>query len=396
MPISCPFTGGRRQVTVQRVVHSITFVALGGLRRGAVAELVRKDASVAATRHEEVLLVALRGDGLETPLHEAIRVHIVENAATRLARRLRSRSRGAARVLEAIGACPAIRRAIRTSTAVVSHGGLEASLAAVLPGNARTTFRMHNFQKSTGPDARSYTAGERTVFFVADRLAVLRSDVVVAVSQRLADQVERGTGRRPSVRHNGLPSSLWEDAGTAADRDIDVLFVGRLVREKGVEQLPDLAACLGPGENLVIAGQGPLQKQLSTAFAHNTQVTMLGEVAPPDVARLMRRAKVLVVPSVDEPFGMVVLEGMAAGAAVLASNVGGIPEIVNDGVDGILVAPGNNSQWRAALRSLLETPGRREALAARASVSSRRFDERRTLAALHEAYWGRPHTAVDA
>jgi glycosyltransferase involved in cell wall biosynthesis len=87
-----------------------------------------------------------------------------------------------------------------------------------------------------------------------------------------------------------------------------------------------------------------------------------------------RRATLAVVPSLwPEPFGMVAMEALAAGTPVVASRVGGLPEIVRDGVDGVLVGPGDPAALAATVRELLEDDARREAMAASARSGASRF-----------------------
>lgn len=367
------------------MTRRITFVALGGLRRGAVATLARRDALFAAEAGWNVTFVALAGR--EEPVHFPAGVRLVRVAGplTAAAHRVRRRSPGAARLLDVLAAVPAVRAATRRDDVVVSHGGLEAALAASSGGRARTVFRMHNFQAALAGTARSYRRGERWLFRAADARAVRRSTEVVAVSATLADQVARVTGRRPAVRINGIPERA---VTSSAERDIAVLYVGRLVREKGVDLLPALVGDLPSDQPVVIAGQGVLRGELEREFAGDHGVEFVGEVPPAVVANLMGRAELVVVPSRDEPYGMVVVEALAAGACVLASRVGGIPEIMADGEGGRLLPVGDVPAWRSEIRRLLEDPEQRQDLVRRADRTAERHAERTTLPALHEVYAG--------
>jgi glycosyltransferase involved in cell wall biosynthesis len=126
------------------------------------------------------------------------------------------------------------------------------------------------------------------------------------------------------------------------------LFVGRLDRQKGVDilyealrRLPERAFALVVGAAVVAHRGGPV------ATPPNARVT--GWLARERIAVLCRAADVLVVPSRWEGFGLVALEAMRCGCAVVASRTGGLPEVVDDGVSGLLFEPGDASQLAALL-----------------------------------------------
>lgn len=151
----------------------------------------------------------------------------------------------------------------------------------------------------------------------------------------------------------------------------EVLFVGRLSPEKGVLQLVDAAQ----GMKLVLAGDGPLRGRLPNA---------LGFVPHERLGPLYRRAAVVACPSLREGFGVVCLEAMANGAAVVASAVGGLLDLVVDGETGLLVPPGDVPALRAALQRLLGDPQLRRRLgaAARARAAAEFSWERATWSTL--------------
>jgi glycosyltransferase involved in cell wall biosynthesis len=150
-------------------------------------------------------------------------------------------------------------------------------------------------------------------------------------------------------------------------------FVGRIEPRKGVLDLIAAAPAIragSPGAEVVIVGDDPWD-----AFPD-----YLAQVrAAPDVVHvpwhenapgLMRHFDVLVAPSHQEPFGTVISEAMAVGTPVVATRVGGLAEIVDDGVTGLLVEPGEPDALAAAV---LEVLGRRDAMSAAARQAARRF-----------------------
>lgn len=205
------------------------------------------------------------------------------------------------------------------------------------------------------------------------------ADVVVAVSEAVAEnllRVER-VARPEQVRV--IPNGVDLDRFRAAPLPrgdggpLRVLAVGRRVRQKGFDVLVD---ALPPGVRLRVAGAGPEGR------AH-PQVEWLGHVA--DVAPLYAEADVVVVPSRWEGFGLVAAEAMASGCVVVASDVGGLPEVVGDA--GVLVPPGDVATLRTSLEQLAGDPGLRTRLATagRARALSR-FDVGRCVTAYEALY----------
>ncbi len=162
-----------------------------------------------------------------------------------------------------------------------------------------------------------------------------------------------------------------------------VLFVGRITPHKGVDRL---IAALPPGVPLRIAGSTghdprPPERDypaLLRELAEDRDVEFLGPVPDDDLPRLYRRAAVLVLPSVErtcygrairvsELLGLVVLEAMASGTPVICSRLGGLPEIVEHGVTGYLVAPGDVAELRERIAEVTANP----ALAARLGRNAR-------------------------
>jgi glycosyltransferase involved in cell wall biosynthesis len=166
----------------------------------------------------------------------------------------------------------------------------------------------------------------------------------------------------------------------APRRDIEVLFLGRLVEVKGAGTLID-AIGLVPGVTLVIAGEGPLDAELRACAAPlGDRVRFAGAVHGEAKRDLLARAAVLAVPSVvlpggrTEGFPVVVLEGMASGCAVVASDVGGIGEVLRDGWNGFLSKPGDPTALADRIHWILRHPPLRDAIGERAAQSAAAFD----------------------
>jgi glycosyltransferase involved in cell wall biosynthesis len=183
----------------------------------------------------------------------------------------------------------------------------------------------------------------------APRLAgalLRRARVVIAVSEQLAEAARRAGARDVRLIPNGveIPAEVGEEADPP-----EVLFAGRLAPEKGIRELVEATR----GLNLVVAGDGPLRSLVPDA---------LGFVPHAEIGRLLSRAAVVVLPSHREGLPMVLLEAMAHGRAVVATPVGGIRSLVEDGVTGLLVPAGDANALRAAIERLLADPELRRRL----------------------------------
>ena len=143
-----------------------------------------------------------------------------------------------------------------------------------------------------------------------------------------------------------------------------------------------------PDVMLELAGEGPLEPELRAAVARlelGGAVTFLGHVAPP--TPVYERAEIVVVPSFGEGFGMVALEAMERGRAVIASDVGGLPEIVAAGETGLIVPPGDASGLAAAIVELAGDPARAAALGAAGRARAlAEFSQERCTARTEELY----------
>lgn len=158
-----------------------------------------------------------------------------------------------------------------------------------------------------------------------------------------------------------------------------ILSVARLARYKGVDLLTmAFAKLLDQGHNihLVICGydhmHGGLNKFIQDLGLEN-HVYLTGQIPHSQVTQLLQECLFMVLPSREEPFGIAVVEAMACGKAVVATKAGGIPEIVRDGIDGILVPPNNVDALTKGLKQLLENNVLRERLGQSAKERSQEF-----------------------
>lgn len=210
---------------------------------------------------------------------------------------------------------------------------------------------------------------------VVPALTLRRASRVIALTRLEAAHLQ-GLGVDPeriAVIPNGIDLSEFERPSDASSRSgATVLFVGRAYpRQKGLDTLVRALARL-PRERaatLRIAGEDwgghDLVRKLASSLGVADRVQILGFLPRADLLREYAHADVLAVPSWFDSFPFVLLEGMAAGLPVVASRVGGVPEVVEDGRTGLLVEPGNPEALASALASLLGDDATRRAMGAR-------------------------------
>ena len=220
-------------------------------------------------------------------------------------------------------------------------------------------------------------------------------DALVSVSDASARAVELSLGlARGRVRtiYNavdlGARDGAEEGASTATDRSRPLVgAVGRLSPEKGFDVLVRAVAQL-PGARTVVAGDGPERETLER-LAHElgiaSLVTFVGWVDPPWSDHLV--PDVLVVPSRREGFGLVAAEALMSGIPVVASAVGGLPEVLEEGVAGLLVPPEDPTALARAIESVLSDGQSTRARVSRGLESARRRFEPTAMAATYAALY---------
>ena len=230
-----------------------------------------------------------------------------------------------------------------------------------------------------------------------ERTSLEAADAVIAVSEGMRRDVlacyPALDPARVQVVYNGVDAEEYEpDRGTDVleRHGVDpsrpsVVFVGRITRQKGVAHLLRAALRIDPEAQLVLAAGAPdtpeiaaeVTERMEQVRAQRGNMIWLQEMLPkPDVIQLLSHATIFVCPSIYEPLGIVNLEAMACEAAVVASAVGGIVEVVADGETGVLVPfeavddgsaePADPERFAddfaAAVNALLADPARAEAM----------------------------------
>ena len=204
------------------------------------------------------------------------------------------------------------------------------------------------------------------------RTRVLRAARVIVVPSVYLAELARhwGLGRRELlVVPNPAPPAA-EIAAEALEPNTFV-FAGRLTRQKALATAIDAIARV-PAARLVVIGDGPEREELERHVRRaglNGRVAFLGRRPRDEVLRVLSGAYAAVLSSDWENLPHAAVEALAVGTPVVSTAVGGVPEVVRDGVNGLLVAPGSAEELAAALRRLVDDPELRSRLAAAAQPS---------------------------
>jgi alpha-maltose-1-phosphate synthase len=299
--------------------------------------------------------------------------------------------RGANPALAMLSADLSMANAAAGADVVHSHTwytGLAGHLAALLYAIPHV-LTAHSLEPLRPWKAEQLGGGYRISSWV-ERTAVEGADAVIAVSAGMREDVlHTYPALDPNKVHvvkNGIDTAVWYPAepkpgeSVLAELRVDpnrpiVAFVGRITRQKGVAHLVRAAHRFAPQVQLVLCAGAPdtpeIAAEMTAAVEElaraRTGVFWVREILPiGQIREILSAATVFVCPSVYEPLGIVNLEAMACATAVVASDVGGIPEVVDDGRTGILVhyQPADPGAFEArlseAVNALIDDPARAE------------------------------------
>lgn len=210
----------------------------------------------------------------------------------------------------------------------------------------------------------------RAVAYVIDqtmgRLIISRSDAVTGVSQRACDFAKKLGAKNPVKIFNGIDASRWKRDGSMRSdpKKVIITFVGRAIEAKGVQDLLEAIKNLDFVSNLEIniIGEGNYLvnlKKMAKIFGLKN-VNFLGKKEHGEIIEILSKTDIFVNPSYTEGLPTSVIEAGACGCAVIASNVGGTCEIIDNGIDGYIFEPKDTQELRNLLEDLINDKDKRK------------------------------------
>ena len=199
--------------------------------------------------------------------------------------------------------------------------------------------------------ATFHSAGESAAYRVFNRQLTRiasRIDIRVAVSKDAVELAQRYISGEYEVLFNGIELGAY--SGAELPRENAVFFIGRHEPRKGLGVLLGALEHLPADVALWVASDGPETAELRRRFGSDTRVEWLGRISDAEKVERLKRARVFCAPSLrGESFGVVLLEAMAAGTPVVASNIDGYTNVATHDADALLVEPGDERALAAAM-----------------------------------------------
>ena len=190
---------------------------------------------------------------------------------------------------------------------------------------------------------------------------------------------------KPELRSEKMREKLF---GKYKNSDSLLIYVGRLSAEKQIERIKPVLDNI-PGACLALVGDGPYRGQLEKIF-ENTKTNFIGYLSGEELASAYASGDIFLFPSSTETLGLVLLEAMAAGCPVIGANKGGIPDIINDGINGCLYDPGEKDNGKKSLieatKKILVDKNKKEAMRKEARKEAEQWDWNQATLQLQKYY----------
>jgi glycosyltransferase involved in cell wall biosynthesis len=226
-----------------------------------------------------------------------------------------------------------------------------------------------------------YIENENPFLRMRNHVILRFADLAITQTRITRDEFSMGF---PGLRIRVIPNAI-SPSGKASGDSRRVIYVGRLIDVKGVEYLIRAMKIIRNKASLLVVGDGKDRKGLER-LSKGLDVRFAGEVGRDRIIEYMGESCVLVLPSISEGFPNIVLEAMSLGVPVIASRVGGIPDIVKDGETGFLVEPGNPRDIAKYIDLLLGNRKLRREMSEKSLREVRKYSWSNTIAEYEKVY----------
>ena len=214
-----------------------------------------------------------------------------------------------------------------------------------------------------------------------------RLDHAVAVSEDAAEMAHSALGGEYEILFNGVETDRCNSAVPWSKENSTIFFVGRHEPRKGLGVLLEAMTFLPSDTQLWVASDGPETTELKAQAAGDHRVKWLGRISEEEKLSRMKGADIFCAPSLrGESFGVVLLEGMACGTPVVASDIPGYAKVAREGEDALLVPAGDSQALANAIEKVLRNPDQAERLSAQGIKRAENFSMQRLAETYLKSY----------
>jgi len=212
-------------------------------------------------------------------------------------------------------------------------------------------------------------------------LIIRNSDYVIYNSKAV---VQQRVPHRYRVIYNGIDTTLFKplEIERIDPKKLNVVYIGNLNLEKGLEYLFEATKGLTEKITLSIVGDGPLRKELTQKYPY---AHFYGRIPQKEIPRTINQHDLLVLPTLVESFPNVLLEAMACGKPIIATNIYGIPEIVKDQQEGFLIKPKDSKELKEKIEDIMNHPEQARKMGLRGIETARLYDSKKQVEEMYQA-----------
>lgn len=228
---------------------------------------------------------------------------------------------------------------------------------------------------------------------IVSKVVLNNADAIIALSQNMKDDMQKISKKEVYILPNGVDTTSFnESKNKSNDNTTEIVYIGSLLPVKGVEYLIEAINILHqthPKISLTIVGDGSNRRSLEQIVKKHgleQNIIFTGKISHEDVPNRLNSNDIFVLPSISEGMPNVLLEAMAAGLPIVATNVGGIPDIVKNNKNGYLVEPKNPQQLAERIHFLIENTEIHRIISEQNQVDAQKYDWNNIITKLENIY----------